>query len=264
MVFGLGLTALMLGISELPAAAGFFLVGAGIIGMVGFLLLEARTPHPILSLELFRYNTVFALSNAATLINYSATFAVGFLLSLYLQFVKGFSPGEAGLILVAQPILMALISPYAGRLADRHDPRLLASIGMGLSAVGLGLLVFLDQSTPLTYIITALIILGIGFGFFSSPNSTAVMGSVPRRQFGVASATLSTMRLVGQMLSLGIAMLLFALIIGRVQISPEVHAELTVSIRTAFSIFTALCIIGVFASLAGRRKPRPRQTESPD
>ncbi|AKG52848.1 hypothetical protein DGWBC_0160 [Dehalogenimonas sp. WBC-2] len=254
-IYGVALTTLMLGFSELPDPTGFILIGGGAIGMMLFLVLETRTIHPMLSVDLFRHNHVFAFSNAATLINYSATFATGFLLSLYLQYVKGFSPAEAGLILVPQPILMAIISPYAGRLADRIDARMLASIGMGVSAAGLGLMIFINETTSLLYIIAALIVLGIGFGLFSSPNTAAVMGAVQRKQYGVASATLSTMRLVGQMLSLGIALLLFALIIGRVQVSPEVHAELVTSIRIAFSIFTGLCVLGVFASLP-RNKAR--------
>jgi EmrB/QacA subfamily drug resistance transporter len=255
-IYGLALTGLMLGFSELPTAGGFILTGLGVAGMAVFLALEARTPHPILSLALFRYNQVFALSNAATLINYAATFAIGFLLSLYLQFVKGFSPVEAGLILVAQPVLMALISPFAGRLADRRDPRFLATVGMAVSATGLAMLIFLTEQSPMAYIITAMAVLGIGFGLFSSPNSAAIMGSVPRHHYGVASATLSTMRLVGQMLSLGIVMLLFSLIVGNVQISAEVHVEFLTSMRMAFALFTGLCLVGVFASW-------PRQSRLP-
>ena len=248
LAYGLSLTALMLGFAELPATGGLVLTLIGVGGMAGFLALEARTPHPILSLGLFRHNRVFALSNAATLINYAATFATGFLLSLYLQFIKGFSPVESGLILVAQPVLMAVISPFAGRLADRRDPRFLATVGMAVSAAGLAMLVFLGENSAMIYLIAALAVLGIGFGLFSSPNSAAVMGAVPRQQYGVASATLSTMRLVGQMLSLGIVMLLFALIVGRVQISTEVHVEFLNSLKTAFGLFTVLCLVGVFAS----------------
>jgi len=249
-VYALGLSALMLGLSELPGASGFVLIIAGSAGLAGFLFLETRTEHPLLSVNMFRHNTVFTMSNAAALINYSATFATGFLLSLYLQFVKGFSPAVAGLVLVAQPVLMAAISPYAGRLADRIEPRLLASGGMALSAVGLFMLIFIGENTAMVYIIAALVVLGVGFGFFSSPNTSAVMGSVERRHYGVAASTLGTMRLVGQMFSLGIALLLFALIIGRIQISPAVHDEFLSSIRVAFALFTALCISGVFASLA--------------
>ncbi len=261
-VYGLGLTALMIGFSELPDAAAFALVAAGGGGLAAFIFLETRTEHPLLSVNLFRKNTAFAMSNAAALINYSATFATGFLLSLYLQFIKGFNPAGAGLILVAQPILMAAISPYAGRLADKVEPRLLASGGMALSAAGLFMLIFIGENTEMVYIIAALVVLGAGFGFFSSPNTSAVMGAVERRQYGVAASTLGTMRLVGQMFSLGIALLLFALIIGRIPISAAVQDEFLTSLRIAFGLFTALCVGGVFASMA-RGKSQPANRPNP-
>jgi EmrB/QacA subfamily drug resistance transporter len=257
-VYGLALCALMLGFSELPDSIGFVLLVVGAAGLAIFVILESRIQFPLLAVKIFRHNVVFAMSNAASLINYSATFATGFLLSLYLQFVKGFSPTDAGLILVAQPIVMALISPFAGKRADKIGARTLASLGMAISAAGLAMFIFIGNDTSMVYIIGALIILGAGFGLFSSPNTSAVMGSVERRQYGVASATLGTTRLVGQMLSLGIAMLLFSIIIGHVRISAEVHNELVSSLRVAFAIFTALCVIGVFASLA-RGKMIPNQ-----
>ena len=249
-VYGLALCALMLGFSELPDSTGFVLLVAGALGLTAFVFLESRIQFPLLAVKIFRHNIVFAMSNAASLINYSATFATGFLLSLYLQFVKGFSPTDAGLILVAQPIVMAMISPFAGKRADKIGARTLASVGMAISAAGLAMFIFIGNDTSMIYIVAALVILGAGFGLFSSPNTSAVMGSVERRQYGVASATLGTTRLVGQMLSLGIAMLLFSLIIGHVRISAAVHDELVSSLRVAFAIFTGLCVIGVFASLA--------------
>ena len=249
-VYGLALCALMLGFSELPDSTGFVLLVAGALGLTAFVFLESRIQFPLLAVKIFRHNIVFAMSNAASLINYSATFATGFLLSLYLQFVKGFSPTDAGLILVAQPIVMAMISPFAGKRADKIGARTLASVGMAISAAGLAMFIFIGNDTSMIYIVAALVILGAGFGLFSSPNTSAVMGSVERRQYGVASATLGTTRLVGQMLSLGIAMLLFSLIIGHVRISAAVHDELVSSLRVAFAIFTGLCVIVVFASLA--------------
>ncbi|PPD58220.1 MFS transporter [Dehalogenimonas etheniformans] len=249
-VYGLALCALMLGFSELPDNIGFILLAVGAVGLAVFVLLESRIQFPLLSVRMFRHNTVFALSNAASLINYAATFAVGFLLSLYLQFVKGYSPTDAGLILVAQPIVMALVSPWAGKSADKVGARFLASLGMAISAVGLAMFIFIGNDTSMVYVIGGLVVLGLGFGLFSSPNTSAVMGSVERRQYGVASATLGTTRLVGQMLSLGIAMLLFSIIIGHVRISAAVHNELVSSLRVAFAIFTGLCAVGVFASLA--------------
>ncbi|APV43521.1 drug resistance transporter, EmrB/QacA subfamily [Dehalogenimonas formicexedens] len=263
-VYGLALCALMLGFSELPDNIGFILLVVGAGGLAAFVWFESRIQFPLLSVKMFRHNTVFAMSNAASLINYAATFAVGFLLSLYLQFVKGFSPTDAGLVLVAQPVVMALISPWAGRSADRLGPRFLASLGMAISAIGLAMFIFIGNNTSMVYVIAGLVILGAGFGLFSSPNTSAVMGSVERRQYGVASATLGTTRLVGQMLSLGIAMLLFSLIIGHVRISGAVQDELVSSLRVAFAIFTGLCIVGVFASLArGTGVPVPPPPASP-
>jgi MFS family permease len=229
---------------------GIWLVLAGAIGLAAFVRWEIRQEHPVLNIGLFRNNMVFAFSNLAALINYSATFAVSFLLSLYLQYIKGFTPEHAGLILIAQPVMMAIFSPVAGILSDRIEPRIVASIGMALTTAGLVMLVFVGGDVSLSYIIASLVVLGLGFGFFSSPNTNAVMGSVDRKSYGVASGMLGTMRLTGQTLSMGIALLLFALYMGRVQISPEYYPLFLKSMRTAFIISGALCFGGIFASIA--------------
>lgn len=245
-----GLVFLMAGLGRLPSGAGFAFSAAGIILIVVFVGWEARCPAPLLDLNLFRRNTAFAFSNLAALINYSATFAVGFLLSLYLQYIKGLSPRGAGLILIAQPVMMAIFSPLAGRRSDRVEPRILASAGMAVSAAGLLLLAFLGESTALVFIVAALLVLGFGFALFSSPNTNAVMSSVDKKDYGIASATLGTMRLTGQMLSMGAAMLIFALFIGRVPITPAVYPRYLAALRTAFIVFGALCAAGVFISHA--------------
>jgi MFS family permease len=217
---------------------------------VAFALWEARTASPLLDVSLFRKNRVFALSNLAALIHYSATFAVGFLLSLYLQYIKGFTPDGAGTVLVAQPAVMALLSPFAGRLSDVIEPRVVASLGMGMTAAGLLMLTFLVPDTSLGLILAALLLLGLGFALFSSPNTNAVMGAVEKRYYGVASGILGTMRLVGQMLSMGLVMLIFALYLGKAHIRPANYHLFLAGVRTAFAVFGVLCALGVFASLA--------------
>ena len=249
-IYGATITAVMYGLSRLPDPLGGLLVAAGLAGAVGFVAWEGRSPAPVLNLSLFRDNRAFTLSSLAALINYLATTAVAFLLSLYLQFIKGLTPQAAGAILVAQPIMMAIFSPLAGRLSDRLEARIVASAGMALTAVGLLMLVFLGQATPFWYIIAALLLLGVGFGLFSSPNMNAIMGSAEKRLYGVASAIVATMRTIGQMLSMGIALLIFSVVIGRVQITAAVGDAFLVSTRIAFSVFTVLCVFGVFASLA--------------
>ena len=246
-------TALLLvifGFSSLPDIWGIAAVIAGIILFLGFTKWELNIDSPVLDMKLFFKNRVFAFSNMAALINYSATFAVTFLLSLYLQYIKGLSAQNAGLILVAQPIMMAIITPFAGRLSDRYEPRIMASVGMALVTVGLLIFAFINAQTTFEYLIIGLLVLGLGFGFFSSPNTNAIMGSVEKRFYGVASATVSTMRLVGQVLSMGIAMLILAMLIGRVQIMPAQYPALIQSIQISFIIFAVLCFGGIFASMA--------------
>ncbi|GAB4323634.1 MAG: MFS transporter [Candidatus Sumerlaeia bacterium] len=251
--YSAAVVSLMLGLSWIPRASGVGLAGAGLAGLAAFVWRESRAESPILNVSLFRTNTVFAMSNLAALLNYSAIFAVGFLLSLYLQVVKGYSPQRAGLILVCQPILMALWSPGAGRLSDRIEPRLVASLGMGLITVALLALGRLGADSPVGYVVGSLIVLGTGMGLFSSPNTNAVMSSVERKFLGVASATLGTMRLTGQMLSMGLAMLIFSAVIGRAQITPAVQGPFVLAMRLAFYLFSVLCGVGIFASLSRGR-----------
>ncbi len=253
LVYGSGLAALMYGFSLLPSMSGIVLSTAGAAALIVFYKIEVSIASPVMNMELFRSNVVFAMSNAAALINYSATFASGFLLSLYLQYIKGMSPQVAGIVLVSQPAVMALISPLAGGLSDSIEPRIVASIGMGLTTLGLSPFILLDRGTPMGLIIAGLVVIGLGLALFSSPNTNAVMSSVESRHLGVASGTLGTMRLSGQMLSMGIAMLIFALVMGRVPISPEHYGQFLVSARSAFAVFTALCAAGIFMSLARGR-----------
>ncbi len=249
-IYSLMLIAIMYGFTQLPDMSGVWLIVIGVVGVVAFVKWEMKVKSPVLNIGLFRNNTVFALSNLAALINYSATFAVAFLLSLYLQYIKGLSPQNAGLILVAAPVVQAIFSPLAGRLSDRIEPRIVASVGMGLTATGLVLFTSLSEKTSLGFIVAGLVILGFGFALFSSPNTNAVMSSVEKRFYGVASGTLATMRQIGMTFSMGMAMLLFALYIGRVQITPEYYSLFLRSVNVAFIIFAALCFGGIFASLA--------------
>ena len=257
LIYGFAVVAMMCGFSLLPQILGLGVIMIGIVGLMVFVWWETRSASPLLNMNLFKNNRVFAFSNLAALINYSATFAVAFLLSLYLQYAKGLSPQIAGTVLVCMPAIQAIFSPLAGRLSDRIAPQILASGGMALTTVGLILLAFLGQNTGIPFILASLAVLGFGFAFFSSPNTNAVMSSVEAKTYGVASATLATMRQVGMMLSMGIAMLIFATCIGRVEITPEYYSVFLDSMKIAFIIFAALCFGGIFASLArGKAKKR--------
>jgi EmrB/QacA subfamily drug resistance transporter len=257
-VYSIGLFLLIYGFSHLPDFDGALMIAGGIVFLVGFVIYEMRTEFPVFNLNLFRKNTVFAMSNMAALMNYSATFAITFLLSLYLQYIKGFKPQDAGLILIWQPVVMAIFSPVAGRLSDKIEPRIVSSIGMALTAVGLLMLYFLKNSTEIFYIIICLVIIGLGFALFSSPNMNAIMSSVEKRYLGIASGTLSTMRVVGQALSMGFVTIAFSVNIGKVKITPEYYSLFLDSMKYLFLAFSVVCFIGIFPSLARGKMKRER------
>ncbi len=256
MIYGPMLFFLMYGFSLLPNRLGSIMIVVGVLLTFLFIRLELKSSSPLFSVGLLKLNPAFLFSNLAALINYSATNAVTFLLSLYLQYLKGYAPQSAGVILIAQPVTMTLLSPLAGRLSDRIQPAIIASLGMGLTALGLFLLNFIESYTPISIIILCLIILGFGFALFSSPNTNAVMSSVAKEHYGIASSTLATMRLLGQMTSMGIVMLIFSMSLGRVKIVPEFYTLFLRSMKICFAFFTILCAIGIFASLKRGRISR--------
>jgi EmrB/QacA subfamily drug resistance transporter len=250
LIYGVALFSFMFGFSKLPSAAGWGFLISGAILAILFLLFERRIKDPVFEVSLIFKNRVFAFSGIAALINYSATSAIGFFISLYLQYIKGLDASSAGLIMISQPITMTLLSPIAGRLSDRKDPGIIASVGMGFTALGLILLCLLKEETPTYFIIILFIILGIGFGLFSSPNSNAIMSSVEKRHLGIASGVVGTMRMIGQMMSMGIAMMLISLYIGKETINPSTYPGLISAMRSGFIIFSILSVLGIFASLA--------------
>lgn len=249
-IYGISLASFMYGFSKLPSAAGWIFLGSGILLGLVFLLFEKGISNPVFDIKLVLQNRVFAFSGIAALIHYSATSATGFFISLYLQYIKGLDSRTAGLIMISQPVMMALLSSPAGKLSDKYNPGVIASYGMGLTATGLMLLCFVNEASPIYFIVILLIIMGIGFALFSSPNSNAIMSSVEKKHLGTASGAVGTMRMVGQMLSMGIAMMLLAVYIGQQAIVPETYPGLISGMRTGFVIFSVLCVLGIFASLA--------------
>jgi MFS family permease len=244
----------MYGFSRLPSITGWIFLASGISAGIVFLLFEKKIEHPVFDARLFLTNRVLALSGIAALINYSATSAIGFFMSLYLQYVKGLDARAAGLIMISQPLAMALLSPVAGKLSDRRNPGVIASAGMGITGIGLILFCFINASTPFYLIICLLILMGVGFALFSSPNSNAIMSSVEKRYLGIASGVVGTMRMIGQMMSMGIAMMLISLYIGKQTINPASNPGLIAAMKTGFIIFSILSVAGVFASLARNEK----------
>lgn len=249
-IYGVGLFGVVYGLSLVRSFWGIMLILMGFILMIIFGFYENRVKNPILNMTLIKNNKILIFSSLAALINYSATFVISYLLSLYLQYIKGFDPQQAGLILIAQPLVQALFSPLAGRLSDRIEPQMVASVGMAVTSAGLTFFIFLTENTNIKYIIVALLIIGFGFALFSSPNTNAIMGSVAKKYYGVASGVIGSARSVGQAFSMGITSLVMVFYMGNVQISRSNYPNFLISIKVTFIILTILCFFGIFASIA--------------
>ena len=242
LLYAIAIFLLVYGASRLPEVSGSLMIACGFIGLAAFVWQERRAVSPVFDVSLFRRNHTFAFSSMAALINYAATYALTFLLSLYLQYLKGLPPQNAGAILMAQPVMMALFSPLAGRLSDRVEPRIPATMGMAMTALGLAFLIFVDTRTPMWLI-------GVGFALFSSPNMNAIMGSVEKKYYGIASGAVATMRLLGQLLSMAVATVALAVYIGDHTIDLSVFPLFLKSMRTCFIICTLLCVVGIYFSI---------------
>jgi EmrB/QacA subfamily drug resistance transporter len=247
-IYAAGLFGLIFGFSTLPTIGGFIFIAIGIICFIVFVGYELTDKQPIFNVRIFSGNKIFGLSCLSALINYACTSAVAFMLSLYLQYIRGFTPQNAGLILIVQACVQCVVSFYAGRLSDRMNPATLATVGMAIIVVGLTGLLFVSPYTTIAFIVLLLFLLGLGFGLFSSPNSNVIMSSVDKKYYGQASATMGTMRLTGQAFSMGIATMAISLSMGNRMITPDLHVNFMQSFRIAFIIFTALCIAGTYTS----------------
>ena len=253
MIYSLSIVFLGIGVSTLPESTSFVLILLGMIGIFVFFKIARRTNHPIFDVSLFFTNRVFTLSCLASFILYTATFANVVLISLYLQYLKGMSASAAGLFMMIQPLTMAVFSPFAGKLSDRIEPRVLASTGMAMTAIGLLMLALLNGINSTIYLVTALVITGLGFSLFSSPNTNAIMSAVEKRYYGSASGSIATMRVLGQLGSMILVTLVFALIIGQVEIQPANYHNLQQAIHVCFMIAAALCLPGFILSLVRGR-----------
>ena len=254
-IYGISLAAVIFGFSTLPELYGFICLGLGLIASIFFVMYEKRQEYPAFNVRLFSGNRIFTLSSLAALINYAATFAISFMLSLYLQYVRGLDAVSAGLILISQAIVQSAFSLIAGSLTTRFSSSGLATLGMTIIVVGLaGFILTLDVSTPFWLIITFLIFLGVGFGIFSSPNTNVIMGSVEKHFYSQASATTGTMRLTGQAISMGIAGMAISFLVGNKAITPKVYPAFMQSIHLTLIIFLVLCLVGIYFSSARNKK----------
>ncbi|EHJ48299.1 major facilitator superfamily MFS_1 [Solidesulfovibrio carbinoliphilus subsp. oakridgensis] len=232
---------------EVPA--GPAMIAAGILGLAVFLRLQARTKSPLLDINLLTRNRFFTLSCLAALGNYAATFGITFMMSLYLQYAKGLPPRLAGFLLLFQPVAQLIASPLAGRLTERYPAPRLATIGMCVSSAGLlAAAATLHADTSVWLLGAELVVIGAGFGIFITPNSTAIMGSVQKRQFGLASGMIASMRTLGMAVSMTTVTLIFSLLMADAAITPATLPAFLTSMRVGLAAFAVFSCLGVILS----------------
>jgi len=253
-LFVVSLGVLIYGFTSLPQVLGFILLTSGLVGLILFALYERRVKSPMLNISILGRNKVFIFSNLSTVIFYSAVNSMGFLISLYLQYIQQYSPQQAGMILLVSPVIMTMIAPFAGFLSDKFPAQVIAAIGMGISLVTMAFFSLLSESSGLVLIVVLMVLYGMASAFFSSPNSNAVMGAVEKRFLGIAAGGLGTARTVGMVLSMGVVMILFTILMGGTQISPEVYPAFLDTMKTSFIIFAILSLVGIFTQLVGRKQ----------
>jgi EmrB/QacA subfamily drug resistance transporter len=185
-----------------PATWGLLAVAP--LAACAFLAVESRSASPMMDLALLRNNRLFASANLAALLNYCALYAVSVLTAVQLQLVLGCPARVAGWVMMGQPVMQSVLSPFAGMLSDRIGSRRLATSGMVFVAAGMVLLGLQGRQAHLPAVVASLAVVGLGMATFSAPNTSAIMGSVERHQLGVAGAFLATMRVTGQALSVAV------------------------------------------------------------
>ncbi|MDR3629925.1 MAG: MFS transporter [Desulfocapsaceae bacterium] len=230
------------------SAASRFAWG-GFALLLFFLLYESRIASPLIPLKTIITNRMFALSNIATWLNYSASYGIVFFFSLYLQVIKGITPKHAGLVLIIQPVLQAVCSPFAGKMADRYQPATIATAGMSLCTLGILFSTFLTATSPFFMIYGVLILLGLGFGIFATPNNTAIMASISQRDYGMASSFVATMRTTGMLTSMTIITVLLSHFLGNKPITAETGDEFEAAMKTAMVLFSILGVLAIGLSL---------------
>ncbi len=259
-LYGVGILFFVYGFTSLITTPGKILTVLGIILLVIFGSYELKQKSPVFNMNLFK-NKKFTSSNVAALCSYLAIMVVTTILNYHFQYVRGWDAQMSGMILIITPIIMAIMAPNSGRLSDKIHPQKLAAIGIGIAAIALAILTFLTGDTPLYVVVLAMVLQGIGMGLFSSPNMNAIMSSVPPKDAPTASASQATMRTIGQTMSLGLLTLIFAWVMGNLELAPQYAGMIIQASQIICAICTVACILAVFASLVGVKSKDKFNTE---
>jgi predicted MFS family arabinose efflux permease len=252
-IFAVFSSSLVYGLSLLPNIVGILMLGLSVFSLALFILHQSRSRRPLIRVQMFRESRVFSMSLTTSLLMYASNFPLIFLMSLYLQFVKGLSPSHAGQVLLLQALSMAIMAPLSGKLADRFEPRMLATLGCVIVACGLLVLSLMNTETSVMYIACSLLLIGVGFGLFSTPNNNAIMGGVKRHEVGVASASMNLARTIGNLFGMSLVNLMVHFYLGDAQFTQEQNPALIQTVEMALNMSLLFVVLAcVISALRGR------------
>ncbi|MDT0583730.1 MULTISPECIES: MFS transporter [Alteromonadaceae] len=253
-IFILFSCSLVYGFSKLPSVLGIGLLGVAVLSLLGFIQHQRYVKQPLIRVQMFKESRVFSLSLSTSLLMYASNFAIIFLLSLYLQYVNGLSPAEAGQILLLQALCMAIVAPFAGKLSDRFQPRIVATSGCFIVACGFIMLNQIDVNSQPAFIGAGLALVGLGFGLFSTPNNSAIMGAVNEQEVGVASASMNLSRTIGNLVGMSLVNLMMHHYIGDATFTPEQNPALMLTVSLALKMSLSFVVIAcLFSAVRGRQ-----------
>ena len=233
--------------------------------LLAFILVERRQAAPMIDLALFR-NRTFAIGSLSAVVVFMGISAMRFLAPFFLQSVLGFSPSQMGLLLLPGAVVTAVVSPFAGRLADRYGVRLFATLGFAVATSGLFAFAVLDTTTPAWFMVASLMILALGMSAFSAPNSASIINSVDADSHGLAAGFINLCRNTGNVLGIAFGTAIVTLTMARAGLPPSLAAVDVSAGQNVFAAFTsgvrtaAIALIGlslpVLAVLAAVRLRR--------
>ena len=219
---GLSIILIALTIGDPHSTRNIVLLAGGVVFFIAVIFIELRQKHPTLDLTLFKIRS-FALGNLAGFLNSIAWTCGPFLRSLYLQLILGYSAAKTGILLIPMEIVIFVIGPISGRLADKYGSRVLSSTGLALNAAALFWFSTLNRDSSYITVLISLFLFGFGMALFFPPNSSAVMGSVPAEKRGVANGIRMTVNQTAGVLSVPFALLLMTLVMPYGKLSQIVN-----------------------------------------
>ncbi len=259
-IFAAWTVVLVIGLTRLPSWQGVVMLIIAAMLLLTFIRQQSRSPEPLIRVQLFTESRLYSFSLASASLMYAATFPLNFLLSLYLQYIRGLSPLESGQVLLVQAFTMAMLAPFAGKFSDHVQPRIISTLGCISVAAGFMMLSQLSFNTDTFYVSASLVFVGMGFGLFSAPNHNAIMSSVPADDVGVAAATISLSRVSGNLIGISLINLLVHLMLGDNQITAELYPILLTTIRYAVTLAMVFVFLATTLSASRGRIPGEHDT----